>query len=106
MQVIVCSISYQIANCLKQIWTLEYTYNCVSSDVFIESFVLNISFYFTLHHSWTIIVFYVAFPPMFNHEAWIVQYIFLESLFPKILYGIIVSICQKVVNAILNRVIF
>jgi hypothetical protein len=43
---------------------------------------------------------------MFNHEAWVVQYVFLESLFSKILYGIIVSICQKVVNAILNRVIF
>lgn len=43
---------------------------------------------------------------MFNHEAWIVQLVFLESLFSKILYGIIVSIRQEVVNAILNCVIF
>lgn len=101
-----CSISNQVTNCLTEIKQIKSTYNCVSSNVFIKSFVFYISFNLTLHHSGAIIILYEAFPSMFNHEARVVEYVFLETLFSKILNCVVVSIGQKVMNAVLNCMIF
>ena len=58
-----------------------------------------------LHHSTAVVVFYVAFPARLYHEAFTPRCILLETLFTEVLYGVVISIRQEVINIALNRMV-
>jgi len=53
-----------------------------------------------LHHSASVIVLDVAFPSLFGHR-WLLH----ETLLSKVFNGVIVSICQKIVQILLLSVV-
>ena len=61
------------------------TYRTLLSDVLINSLVSDLAVDLALHHRRTIIVFDVAFPASFIHEADIIRLVLLKALFFEVI---------------------
>lgn len=75
-------------------------------NVLVNRLVFYIPINLALHHCRAIVVLNKSFPASLNHEAWIVYSVLLETLLAEVLNGIVISICEEVVNVLRYGVVF